>query len=54
MAELKPRYLILDWFGDVHFGVARLPDGRYFTDNRWKVRPPTSTATAATPASWRG
>ena len=38
VAELQPRYLILDWFGDVHFGVARLPDGRYFTDNRWKIK----------------
>ena len=37
VAEQQPRYLILDWFGDVHFGVARLPDGRYFTENRWKV-----------------
>ncbi len=38
VALLQPRYLILDWFGDVHFGVARLPDGRYFTDNRWKIQ----------------
>jgi hypothetical protein len=37
VAAQQPRFLILDWFGDVHFGVARLPDGRYFTDNRWKV-----------------
>jgi len=37
LAELKPDRLILDFFGDVHFGVARLPDGRYLTDNRWKV-----------------
>lgn len=34
----QPRFLILDWFADVHFGVARLPDGRYFTDNRWKIQ----------------
>jgi hypothetical protein len=37
VAELQPDYLILDFFGDVHFGVARLPDGRYLTDNRWKT-----------------
>jgi hypothetical protein len=37
VAEQQPRFLVLDWFGDVHFGVARLPDGRYFTDNRWKI-----------------
>src|SRR4029077_19777395 len=38
VVEKQPEVLILDWFGDVHFGVARLPDGRYFTDNRWKVK----------------
>jgi len=38
VVDLQPRFLILDWFGDVHFGVARLPDGRYFTDNRWKIQ----------------
>jgi hypothetical protein len=37
LAEQQPDYLILDFFGDVHFGVARLPDGRYLTDNRWKT-----------------
>lgn len=37
VAELQPDYVILDFFGDVHFGVARLPDGRYLTDNRWKT-----------------
>ncbi len=37
LAELQPDYLILDFFGDVHFGVARLADGRYLTDNRWKT-----------------
>jgi hypothetical protein len=38
MTELQPDYLILDFFGDVHFGVARLPDGRFLTDNRWKTQ----------------
>ena len=37
VAELRPDYLILDFFGDVHLGVARLADGRYLTDNRWKT-----------------
>lgn len=37
LVEVQPAYLILDFFGDVHFGVARLPDGRYLTDNRWKT-----------------
>ncbi len=38
LAELQPDLLILDFFGDVHFGVARLPDGRYLTNNRWKTQ----------------
>lgn len=35
---LRPDYLILDFFADIHFGCLRLPDGRFVTDNRWKVR----------------
>ncbi|RLV50457.1 hypothetical protein D9V37_00205 [Nocardioides mangrovicus] len=38
LAAERPDYVILDFFGDIHFGVCRLPDGRYFTDNRWKTR----------------
>ncbi len=38
LAELRPRYLILDFFADIHFGCVRLDDGRYLTDNRWKLR----------------
>lgn len=38
VVELAPDYLIIDFFGDVHFGCVRLPDGRYLTDNRWKLR----------------
>jgi hypothetical protein len=37
LAETQPAYLIVDFFGDIHFGVARMEDGRYLTDNRWKV-----------------
>lgn len=37
LVRLKPDYLILDFFADVHFGVLRLDDGRYLTDNRWKL-----------------
>ena len=37
VVELAPRYLILDFFGDVHFGCLRLDDGRYITNNRWKL-----------------
>lgn len=33
----QPDYLVLDFFGDVHFGCVRLEDGRYVTDNRWKI-----------------
>src|ERR671920_227614 len=39
VAELAPDYLILDFFGDVHFGVLDLGDGRYITNNRWKLWP---------------
>lgn len=38
LAELQPAYLIVDFFADIHFGVIRLRDGRYVTDNRWKTR----------------
>ena len=38
VAELRPEYVVLDFFADVHFGVVRLPDGRFVTDNRWKVQ----------------
>lgn len=37
IVEAQPDYLLLDFFGDVHFGVLRLDDGRYVTDNRWKL-----------------
>jgi hypothetical protein len=33
----QPDFLMLDFFGDVHFGVLRLPDGRFVTDNRWRL-----------------
>lgn len=32
-----PDYLILDFFGDLHFGVRELEDGRFVTDNSWKL-----------------
>ncbi|WP_262850193.1 DUF6270 domain-containing protein [Mumia quercus] len=38
LVETRPDYLLLDFFGDAHFGVVRLDDGRFLTDNRWKVR----------------
>lgn len=37
LAEAPPDLLVLDFFGDVHFGVVRMADGRYVTDNRWKL-----------------
>lgn len=37
VVEAQPDYLILDFFGDLHFGVLRLDDGRYVTDNRSKL-----------------
>jgi hypothetical protein len=39
IGELAPDYLILDFFGDVHFGCLELGDGRYITNNRWKLWP---------------
>ena len=39
LGELAPDYLILDFFGDIHFGVLELADGRYVTNNRWKLWP---------------
>jgi hypothetical protein len=38
VAELRPDYVILDFFADIHFGVVRTPDGRFATDNRWKLQ----------------
>lgn len=38
VAELRPEYVVLDFFADVHFGVVRLTDGGFVTDNRWKVK----------------
>jgi hypothetical protein len=37
LADLQPDYLILDFFADIHFGVLRLEDGRFITNNRWKT-----------------
>jgi hypothetical protein len=38
VGRLRPALLVLDFFADVHFGVMRLPDGRFVTDNRWKLQ----------------
>lgn len=37
LAEEQPDLLVLDFFGDVHFGVLRTSYGRYLTNNRWKL-----------------
>ena len=37
LAAAPPDYLVLDFFGDVHFGTLTLPDGQVVTDNRWKL-----------------
>jgi hypothetical protein len=39
LADAKPDYLVLDFFADIHFGVTRLSDGRYLTNNRWMLWP---------------
>lgn len=38
VVALQPDCLILDFFADAYFGVARLDTGEYVTDNRWKLR----------------
>jgi len=38
LADTRPSLLVLDFQADVRFGVAQLPDGRYFTDHHWKTR----------------
>jgi hypothetical protein len=37
LAATRPDYLVVDFFADVHFGFIELDDGRYLTDNRWKL-----------------
>lgn len=37
LARTRPDFLLLDFSGDAWFGALRLPDGRYITDNQWKV-----------------
>lgn len=38
VVALQPDYLLLDFFADAYFGVARLDTGEHVTDNRWKLR----------------
>jgi hypothetical protein len=33
----QPAYVVLDFFGDVHFGALETADGRIVTNNRWKL-----------------
>lgn len=37
VVDVRPEYLVVDFFADIHFGCLRLPDGRYITNNRWKL-----------------
>jgi len=57
LARTRPDYLLVDFSGDTAFGVLRLPDGRYVTDNHWKVGRTAWYARAleagATRLSWR-
>jgi hypothetical protein len=39
LGSLQPDYLILDFFGDIHFGCLELAEGRFVTNNRWKLWP---------------
>ena len=38
IVELAPEYLVLDFFGDIHFGCIRLEGGALVTDNRWHLQ----------------
>ena len=38
IVSLAPEYLVLDFFGDIHFGCLRLEDGALVTDNRWHLQ----------------
>ncbi|WP_141603612.1 DUF6270 domain-containing protein [Terrilactibacillus laevilacticus] len=37
LKEKKPSYIILDFFGDIHFGVLQIEDDKFITNNRWKI-----------------
>ena len=37
LREARPSYLVVDFFGDVHFGVLDLGDDTYVTNNRWML-----------------
>lgn len=37
VVQAQPRYLVIDLFGDLHFGVVQVDGGTFVTDNRWKV-----------------
>jgi hypothetical protein len=37
LAEVRPDYLVMDFFSDIHFGCLKLGDGRYITNNRWQL-----------------
>lgn len=57
LARTRPDFLLVDFSGDTAFGVLRLPDGRYVTDNHWKVGRTAwyrrALAEGATRLSWR-
>lgn len=38
LRELRPDYLLVDFFGDVHFGVLEIAPGHYLTNNRWMLQ----------------
>lgn len=41
VTRLQPAYLLLDFFGDIHFGVVRTSTGSFVTNNRWKIQKTT-------------
>lgn len=37
LKERQPAYIIMDFFGDIHFGILKINDFQYLTNNRWKI-----------------
>lgn len=37
LSENPPDYIIIDFFADIHFGVLKLNNEQYITNNRWKL-----------------
>ncbi|MEK5444547.1 DUF6270 domain-containing protein [Fredinandcohnia sp. FSL W7-1320] len=41
LKETQPKYILLDFSGDIRFGVIKISENQFITNNRWKVRKTT-------------